>query len=75
MVAFSNVGDQSSSDTTDQAKVDARITQIIDMEDSSVVEDLRALNTGQAAHFGRNVTDFLMKILLLTIGAMVLLHI
>ena len=44
-------GDCSSSDTTDQAKVDARITSIIDMEDPNVIGDLHSLNTGQSTRY------------------------
>ena len=42
--------DQSAASTTKQ-EVDKRMKQIIDMEDPSVLPDLRALNSGQAAKF------------------------
>ena len=44
-------GDQSASDTTSQSEVDARIREIIDMEDVNVLPDLRALNSGQKTKF------------------------
>jgi hypothetical protein len=44
-------GDQAAASSTEQATVDERIKQIIDMEDPSVLQDLRALNTGQATKF------------------------
>ena len=44
-------GDQCSASTTEQAEVDKRIKQIIDMEDPSILPDLRALNTGHASEF------------------------
>ena len=47
------IGDQSASETTDQAKLDARIHQIIDMEDMSTIGDLRTLNTGAASRYDR----------------------
>ena len=44
-------GDQAAASSTDQAVVDERIKQIIDMEDPNVLQDLRALNSGQATKF------------------------
>ena len=44
-------GDQCSTSTTEQAEVDKRIKQIIDMEDPSILPDLRALNTGHSSKF------------------------
>lgn len=44
-------GDQCSASTTQEAEVDKRINQIIDMEDPSVLPDLRALNTGHTTNF------------------------
>ena len=44
-------GDQAAASSTEQATVDERIKQIIDMEDPSVLQDLRTLNTGQATKF------------------------
>ena len=41
-------GDQSASTTTDQAQVDARVREAIDMEDPNIVLDLRSLNTSEA---------------------------
>ena len=41
-------GDQSASTTTDQAQVDARVCEAIDMEDPNIVLDLRSLNTSEA---------------------------
>lgn len=52
-LCFLCVGDQSASETTDQAKLDARIQQIIDMEDVNTVGDLRTLNTGAASRYDR----------------------
>ena len=45
------LGDQSASDTTSQSLVDARIKEMIDMEDADIVPDLRALNSGQRTRF------------------------
>lgn len=45
------IGDCSSSETTDQAKIDDRIALLIDMEDPNVVVDLRSLNTGQVSRY------------------------
>ena len=44
-------GDESAASTTEQADVDKRIKQIIDMEDPNVLPDLRELNTGRSAKF------------------------
>ena len=44
-------GDQCSASTTEQAEIDKRIKQIIDMEDPSILPDLQALNTGHASKF------------------------
>jgi len=44
-------GDQAAASTTEQEEVDQRILQIIDMEDPTVLHDLRALNSGQATKF------------------------
>ena len=44
-------GDQSATSTTEQEEVDKRIKQIIDMEDPTVLPNLRALNSGRAAKF------------------------
>lgn len=46
-MSFSIIGDCSSSETTDEAEVDARIALIIDMEDPNIVPDLHSLNSGQ----------------------------
>jgi hypothetical protein len=63
-------GDQTSSDTTDQAEIDARVSQIIDMEDPEVVLDLCSLNTdylcaGRTApyHSWRNPVERIMSVL------------
>ena len=45
------IGDCSSSETTDQAKIDDRIALLIDMEDPNVVVDFRSLNTGQVSRY------------------------
>ena len=50
-MSFSIIGDCSSSETTDEAKVDARIALIIDMEDPNIVPDLRSLNSGQVSRY------------------------
>jgi hypothetical protein len=44
-------GDQSSSDTTQQSCIDKRIRQIIDMEDSEVILDLRSENRGHVSKY------------------------
>lgn len=44
-------GNQSATSTTEQEEVDKRIKQIIDMEDPTVLPNLRALNSGRAAKF------------------------
>ena len=44
-------GDQSASDTTSQSEVDAQIREIIDMEDVSLLPDLRALDSRQKTKF------------------------
>ena len=44
-------GDHSAASTTEQEEVDKRIKQITDMENPTVLPDLRALNLGRAAKF------------------------
>jgi len=44
-------GDQAAASTTQQEEVYQRILQIINMEDPTVLPDLRALNSGQTAKF------------------------
>jgi len=44
-------GYRSSSDTTDQAKIDERVKQAIEMEDPHIVMDLRHLNSGMKAQY------------------------
>ena len=46
---FLTIGDQCASETTHQTHIDARIHQIIDMEDVDV--DLRTLNTGVTSKY------------------------
>ena len=38
------VGDQSAASSIDQAEIDKRISQIIDMEDADIIADLHSLN-------------------------------
>lgn len=51
MIISCHTGDQSASTTTDEAHIDARVREIIDMEDSSIVLDLRTLNTSKAGQY------------------------
>ena len=44
-------GDCCASSTTDQTRIDQRVQQIVDMEDSDVILDLRALNEGQKSKY------------------------
>ena len=44
-------GDCSSSDTTDQAEIDERVKQAIEMEDPSIVMDLRHNNSGMKSQY------------------------
>ena len=46
-------GDQCGASTAEEAEVDKRIKQIIDMEDSSILPDVR-----NSTFFGRNVESF-----------------
>jgi hypothetical protein len=46
-----HAGDQSAADTTQQSYIDQQIRQMIDMEDVSVVADLRSHNQGQSHKF------------------------
>ena len=72
------VGDCSSSDPTDQAKVDARITSIIDWK-IPMLSEAFALSTQASLpgmiNFGTSVTSISMKIQLLMTDTMVLLYI
>ena len=45
------IGDQSSSDTTDQSVVDKRIQLILDMEDPDILPDLRIHNSGHITKY------------------------
>ena len=45
------VGDHTSPSTNDEALVDARIRQYIDMEDSDIITDLRTLNTNESSKY------------------------
>ena len=44
-------GDQSASTTTDEAQIDTRVRELIDMEDPSIMFDLRSLNTNEASQY------------------------
>ena len=44
-------GDQSAASTSDQEQLDRWIQKIMDMEDPSVLPDLRASNSGQASRY------------------------
>ena len=48
---MTQTGYRSSSDTTDQAKIDERVKQAIEMEDPHIVMDLRHLNSGMKAQY------------------------
>ena len=51
MKYFYHSGDQSAANSAQQAIVDNRIQQIIDMEDVNVVADLRSQNHGQTGNY------------------------
>ena len=69
-VFFSITGDNSSSETTDKADIDSRISQTIDIEDPEVVADLCSLSTPGTIHFGMSATNILVTIPLLMIEDM-----
>ena len=46
-----HAGDQSASETSQQAEVDRRIQLVIDMEDVDVLPDLRSHNSGKPSNF------------------------
>ena len=50
---ISFTGDQSASDNCEQSQIDERIMQLIDMEDSDIVYDLRALNGSRRSQYDR----------------------
>ena len=45
------VGDQSAASSIDQAQIDKRISQIIDMEDADITADLRSLNGSKRSQY------------------------
>ena len=46
-----DLGDHTSSSTNDEALLDARVRQFIDMEDSDIITDLRTLNTNESSKY------------------------
>lgn len=48
---YFHIGDQSASSNCDQSQIDKRIMQLIDMEDSDIVCDLRAFNGSRRSQY------------------------
>lgn len=46
-----DLGDHTSSSTNDEALLDARVRQFIDMEDSDIITDLRTLHTNESSKY------------------------